>query len=96
MTLKSDPPEGVRIVVDEDDISQLEGWVQGPGESCYGVTLALPLIERRAKCPRFGVIVNITSCGQGKRSGSALSWLEHFHIADLYTTSSSCHDSHQA
>jgi ubiquitin-conjugating enzyme E2 S len=32
VTLRSEPPEGVRIVVDEDDISAIEGWVQGPGE----------------------------------------------------------------
>ena len=31
--LRSDPPEGVRIVVDEEDLSNMEGWVQGPGES---------------------------------------------------------------
>lgn len=33
VTLRNDPPEGVRIVVNEDDLSALEGWVQGPGES---------------------------------------------------------------
>lgn len=31
VTLRSDPPEGVRIVVDEEDLTSLEGWVQGPG-----------------------------------------------------------------
>lgn len=31
VTLRTEPPEGVRVVVDEDDISAIEGWVQGPG-----------------------------------------------------------------
>lgn len=30
MALKSDPPEGVRIAVGEEDFTLLEGWVQGP------------------------------------------------------------------
>lgn len=30
--LRSDPPEGVRVVVDEEDLTNMEGWVQGPGE----------------------------------------------------------------
>ncbi|WVQ85073.1 hypothetical protein IAT38_007237 [Cryptococcus sp. DSM 104549] len=33
--LKSDPPEGVRIVVDEEDLSAMEGWVQGPPGTPY-------------------------------------------------------------
>ncbi|WRT67929.1 uncharacterized protein IL334_004903 [Kwoniella shivajii] len=33
--LRSDPPEGVRIVVDEDDLTNMEGWVQGPGGTPY-------------------------------------------------------------
>lgn len=32
VTLRTEPPEGVRVVVDEDDLTALEGWVQGPGE----------------------------------------------------------------
>lgn len=32
VTLRSEPPEGVRIVVDEEDLSAMEGWVQGPGQ----------------------------------------------------------------
>ncbi|KAK6908032.1 ubiquitin-conjugating enzyme E2 S [Kwoniella mangroviensis CBS 8886] len=35
ITLRSDPPEGVRIVVDEDDLTNMEGWVQGPGGTPY-------------------------------------------------------------
>ena len=31
--LRSEPPEGIRVVVNEDDISQFTAWVQGPGES---------------------------------------------------------------
>jgi hypothetical protein len=32
VTLRQDPPEGVRIVVDEEDLTNIEGWVQGPGK----------------------------------------------------------------
>lgn len=32
VTLRAEPPEGVRVVVDEDDISALDGWVEGPRE----------------------------------------------------------------
>ncbi|EJT49009.1 hypothetical protein A1Q1_01920 [Trichosporon asahii var. asahii CBS 2479] len=35
VTLRKEPPEGVRIVVDEDDLSELEGWVQGPAGTPY-------------------------------------------------------------
>ncbi|WWD18613.1 hypothetical protein CI109_103066 [Kwoniella shandongensis] len=35
VTLRSDPPEGVRIVVDEDDLTNMEGWVQGPSGTPY-------------------------------------------------------------
>ncbi|TXT16033.1 hypothetical protein VHUM_00536 [Vanrija humicola] len=35
VTLRTEPPEGVRIVVDEDDLTALEGWVQGPGGTPY-------------------------------------------------------------
>lgn len=38
MTLRSDPPEGVRIVVDEEDLTAIEGWVQGPGMSRSATT----------------------------------------------------------
>ncbi|WWC62758.1 uncharacterized protein I303_105355 [Kwoniella dejecticola CBS 10117] len=34
-TLRTDPPEGVRIVVDEDDLTNMEGLVQGPGGTPY-------------------------------------------------------------
>ena len=30
VSLRNDPPEGVRIVVDEEDLTAMEGWVQGP------------------------------------------------------------------
>jgi hypothetical protein len=33
VTLRNDPPEGVRIVVDEEDLTAVEGWVQGPGKT---------------------------------------------------------------
>jgi hypothetical protein len=33
VSLRNDPPEGVRIVVDEEDLTAMEGWVQGPGKS---------------------------------------------------------------
>ncbi|KAI9634894.1 ubiquitin-conjugating enzyme/RWD-like protein [Dioszegia hungarica] len=32
-TLRSDPPEGVRVVVDEEDLTCLEGLIQGPGDA---------------------------------------------------------------
>ncbi|KAK8858718.1 hypothetical protein IAR55_002947 [Kwoniella newhampshirensis] len=35
VTLRSDPPEGVRVVVDEDDLTNMEGWVQGPSGTPY-------------------------------------------------------------
>ncbi|EAL21174.1 hypothetical protein CNBD2310 [Cryptococcus deneoformans B-3501A] len=35
MALKSDPPEGVRIAVGEEDFTALEGWVQGPSGTPY-------------------------------------------------------------
>ncbi|OXG27213.1 ubiquitin-conjugating enzyme E2 S [Cryptococcus neoformans Ze90-1] len=35
MALKSDPPEGVRIAVGEEDFTLLEGWVQGPSGTPY-------------------------------------------------------------
>ncbi|WVR06477.1 hypothetical protein IAU60_003508 [Kwoniella sp. DSM 27419] len=35
ITLRSDPPEGVRIVVDEDDLTAMEGIVQGPAGTPY-------------------------------------------------------------
>lgn len=31
--LRAAPPEGIRVVVNEDDISQFTAWVQGPGQS---------------------------------------------------------------
>lgn len=30
VALKSNPPEGVRITVGEEDFTAIEGWVQGP------------------------------------------------------------------
>lgn len=33
--LRSDPPEDVRVVVNEEDLSSLEGWVAGPGTSIF-------------------------------------------------------------
>ncbi|CAD6563906.1 MAG: hypothetical protein TREMPRED_002366 [Tremellales sp. Tagirdzhanova-0007] len=33
--IRKDPPEGVRIVVDEDDLTAMEGWVQGPAGTPY-------------------------------------------------------------
>ncbi|GFZ45056.1 hypothetical protein JCM24511_02782 [Saitozyma sp. JCM 24511] len=35
VTLRSDPPEGVRVVVDEEDLTNMEGWVQGPAGTPY-------------------------------------------------------------
>ncbi|WWC88538.1 uncharacterized protein L201_003449 [Kwoniella dendrophila CBS 6074] len=35
VTLRNNPLEGVRIVVDEDDLTNIEGWVQGPGGTPY-------------------------------------------------------------
>ena len=35
MTLRNDPPEGVRVVVDEEDLTAMEGWVQGPCKCCH-------------------------------------------------------------
>ncbi|KAL1413187.1 hypothetical protein Q8F55_000938 [Vanrija albida] len=35
VTLRTEPPEGVRVVVDEDDLTALEGWVQGPAGTPY-------------------------------------------------------------
>ncbi|WVQ96483.1 hypothetical protein IAU59_003588 [Kwoniella sp. CBS 9459] len=35
ITLRSDPPEGVRIIVDEDDLTGLEGVIQGPPGTPY-------------------------------------------------------------
>lgn len=39
--MRSDPPEGVRVVVDEEDLSCLEGLIQGPGEH------QIPLLDSR-------------------------------------------------
>ncbi|ORX37283.1 ubiquitin-conjugating enzyme/RWD-like protein [Kockovaella imperatae] len=33
--LRSDPPEGVRVIVDEDDLTAVEGLVQGPSGTPY-------------------------------------------------------------
>lgn len=44
VTLRKEPPEGVRIVVDEDDLSELEGWVQGPGEYLLARALLVPYL----------------------------------------------------
>ncbi|KAL7411711.1 ubiquitin-conjugating enzyme/RWD-like protein [Mrakia frigida] len=33
--LRADPPEGIRVVVDEEDISQFTAWVQGPDGTPY-------------------------------------------------------------
>ncbi|ORY25941.1 ubiquitin-conjugating enzyme/RWD-like protein [Naematelia encephala] len=35
VSLRSDPPEGVRVVFDEDDLTAMEGWVQGPDGTPY-------------------------------------------------------------
>jgi hypothetical protein len=35
VTLRNDPPEGVRVVVDEEDLTAMEGWVQGPCKCCH-------------------------------------------------------------
>ncbi|EIW67690.1 hypothetical protein TREMEDRAFT_33323, partial [Tremella mesenterica DSM 1558] len=35
VTLRSEPPEGVRVIVDEDDLTAMEGWVQGPAGTPY-------------------------------------------------------------
>ncbi|BEI83288.1 hypothetical protein CcaverHIS002_0311560 [Cutaneotrichosporon cavernicola] len=35
VTLRNSPPEGVRVAVDEDDISAIEGWVAGPPGTPY-------------------------------------------------------------
>ncbi|OCF37191.1 ubiquitin-conjugating enzyme E2 S [Kwoniella heveanensis BCC8398] len=35
ITLRSEPPEGVRIIVDEDDLTGLEGVIQGPPGTPY-------------------------------------------------------------
>ncbi|WVQ73246.1 hypothetical protein IAR50_002814 [Cryptococcus sp. DSM 104548] len=32
---RNSPPEGVRIVVDEDNLTNMEGWVQGPSGTPY-------------------------------------------------------------
>lgn len=32
-TMRSEPPEGVRVIVDEEDLTCLEGLIQGPSES---------------------------------------------------------------
>jgi len=48
--LRADPPEGIRVVVDEEDISQFTAWVQGPGEckpSSLGVVQIRELDGRR-------------------------------------------------
>jgi hypothetical protein len=31
--LRASPPEGIRVVVNDEDISQFTAWVQGPGQS---------------------------------------------------------------
>jgi hypothetical protein len=63
VTLRNDPPEGVRIVVDEDDLTNMEGWVQGPckwshsdfecgGVGCcsvYNVNIVHPCCHRPAR-----------------------------------------------
>ncbi|KIR68650.1 hypothetical protein I312_100253 [Cryptococcus bacillisporus CA1280] len=35
VALKSNPPEGVRITVGEEDFTAIEGWVQGPSGTPY-------------------------------------------------------------
>ncbi|KGB75010.1 ubiquitin-conjugating enzyme E2 S [Cryptococcus deuterogattii 99/473] len=35
VALKSNPPEGVRIAVGEEDFTAIEGWVQGPSGTPY-------------------------------------------------------------
>ncbi|CAK9780524.1 unnamed protein product [Cutaneotrichosporon oleaginosum] len=35
LSLRTSPPEGVGVVVDEDDISAIEGWVAGPPGTPY-------------------------------------------------------------
>lgn len=42
VSLRNDPPEGVRIVVDEEDLTAMEGWVQGPG-TCFDLSMFLGL-----------------------------------------------------
>ena len=40
VSLRNEPPEGVRIVVDEEDLTAMEGWVQGPG-TCFDHSMVL-------------------------------------------------------
>lgn len=59
VTLRNDPPEGVRIVVDEDDLTAMEGWVQGPGESaCGGVKRQC---RARRRFGTGGVTISLTT-----------------------------------
>lgn len=36
VSLRNEPLEGVRVVVDEEDLTAMEGWVQGPCKSKSG------------------------------------------------------------
>jgi hypothetical protein len=52
VSLRNDPPEGVRVVVDEEDLTAMEGWVQGPCKwffiipgKCHATRCSGPIIE---------------------------------------------------
>jgi ubiquitin-conjugating enzyme E2 S len=34
-SLRTQPPEGIRIIVNEDDITDLKAWIHGPSETPY-------------------------------------------------------------
>jgi ubiquitin-conjugating enzyme E2 S len=33
--LRAQPPEGIRILINEDDITDLKAWIHGPAETPY-------------------------------------------------------------
>lgn len=43
--LRSDPPEGIRVQVDEEDVLQFVGIIAGPGQSLFRQCLLVSLTD---------------------------------------------------
>lgn len=56
-SLRNQPPEGIRVVLNEDDITELKAWIQGPAETPYQSTFSTKIFHPNVG-PKGEICVN--------------------------------------
>ncbi|PWN25508.1 ubiquitin-conjugating enzyme E2S [Jaminaea rosea] len=93
--IQSNPPDCVRIEVDEADILAIKGWVQGPPGTpfeggfflvTFAFTSEFPAVPPQCRMPTKIFHPNVSSSGEICVSTLKKDWQPHYGIAHILTT----------